>query len=347
MDTASPAGASCGEVMTLQGVFTYGKLNPMGEEGDPKSHVSGSSEPQEAQCREPSDPLASFPVRSERGWLHLAEGDYDFAADAFNEVLNVSSTDEGAVQGRIMALRSLGRYEDAEAAIEDGLRRLPGNAAVLAEHGWLHLQRKDFDKALAAFQDVLILVANDERALEGRISALRSLGRYEEAQEAVEDALRRVPGSPAILVQQGWLSLLPGGYHKALSTFQELLDLNPVDERALEGRITALRSLGRYDDAEQAIEESLCRVPGSTPILYQRAQLCLNRGDYDLAVFAFQEVVITLVKRGWECLNQSRFDLSLSIFEDALVLAPNDEGAIAGKRAVLSSRDAASRMTDL
>jgi tetratricopeptide (TPR) repeat protein len=76
--------------------------------------------------RDPSSKLAQFNLAT----LLAQQGTYDEAARGYARVLELDPADREAYLGRAQALAEAGRLNDARAALEEGLRRLPGDPAL-------------------------------------------------------------------------------------------------------------------------------------------------------------------------------------------------------------------------
>jgi tetratricopeptide (TPR) repeat protein len=237
----------------------------------------------QAMCDRPGN---SPKMLNQCGWLYYSDSppQYDKAIQAFEQTLKGSPDDEDAWAGKIGCLRYLRRFPEAEQVIQEALSRLPRNVSILNQQGYLHADQQQHDKAIQAFEQTLEDSPDDEYAWKGKIDSLRSLRRFPEAEQAIQEALTRLPQSVRILNQQGSLHADRQQYEAAIKTFEQGLSIDPINVDAFDGKIKALRSLAKWDAANQAIQE-MCDRPGSSPeMLNKCGWLYFDQKQYDKAI---------------------------------------------------------------
>jgi len=116
-------------------------------------------------------------------------------------------------------------------------------------------------EALECFEGVIALAPDHSRALEWRITALRALGRLEEAEKRAAEALVRFPKSPWLYVELGWVFCDQGNYERACAEVERALDINGLNAWALRSRIDFLRMGRKFKAAEVAAWEALELLP--------------------------------------------------------------------------------------
>lgn len=168
-------------------------------------------------------------ILSERAWLFLEQNKYDDAISSFEEVLQVSRSDEGLFRWTISLLRSQRHFQEADKLIEEASHIFPGNLRIRNERGWLHFYQMQYDEAIETFEQILEEDPNDESALQGQIASLRMKGHYAEATKLADKALSRLTKSPGIYSERGWISFEQGYYEKAEVDFNKVLTLIPDD----------------------------------------------------------------------------------------------------------------------
>ena len=144
-----------------------------------------------------------------------------------------------------------------------------------------------YEEALAAFGRALDADGSDEDALAGRITALRLLKRWEEAEQRSQEAVDAHPDRAKLWVERGWVFSDRQQWEEALAAFGRALDADGSDEDALAGRITALRSLKRWEEAEQRSQEAVDAHPDRADLWVQRGWVFSDRQQWEEALAAF------------------------------------------------------------
>ena len=93
----------------------------------------------------------------------------------------------------LMALRGLNRLDEAEAVLNEAVRRFPSDARFTFEHARILLARERWEEAAQCWQALTIDFPDHSGAPIGAATALRRLGRLEEADTVIEAAMARMP----------------------------------------------------------------------------------------------------------------------------------------------------------
>ncbi len=110
--------------------------------------------------------------------IHLAQGNWQQTLDAAEEGLDLDPENAGLINLRVIALRQLGRADEAEDDLDDVLAEDPDDPWAHTNVGWNALERGDPDAALAAFSEALRLDPELDYAREGLIQALKARYRF-------------------------------------------------------------------------------------------------------------------------------------------------------------------------
>jgi Flp pilus assembly protein TadD len=78
---------------------------------------------------------------------------------------------------------------------------------------------------------------------------------------------------------------------EALRAFQRALQVDPLDELAIDRTVAILRRLGREDDAREFLGEAVTRAAGSVQALNQLAVVALRQGWSRMAEGIFRQVL--------------------------------------------------------
>jgi tetratricopeptide (TPR) repeat protein len=247
-------------------------------------------------------------ILHQQGYLYLDQYQYEKAIQIFDRTLNDLPGNEYTWQGKIICLRLMYRFNEAEETARKALKQLPQNITILNEEISLYCDQGQYDKAIAICDEILKIDRANEDAFSQKIGVLRSLNRFSDAEELIQEALTRLPRNVAILNQQGYLYADQQQYEAALKAFRQVLFIDPTNVGAFVGKIQALRSQGNLDQANQALEE-MCDHPGNSSEMLNQC--------------------------GWSYFGQKQYDKAIQAFKQTLKYFPYDEEAWVGKIASL------------
>jgi tetratricopeptide (TPR) repeat protein len=135
-------------------------------------------------------------------WSSLRAGEGEKALRIADRFLFGDPRHYEALVLRAHTLRVLGRLEEAQLVVRDGLDAHPGRCEMWMEKTWLHAAAEDFAAAVAAGQQAVAMAtatpAMRAAALDALAYALSLHGRHEEAVATGAEALAVLPGV-------GWL----------------------------------------------------------------------------------------------------------------------------------------------
>ncbi|WP_033289647.1 tetratricopeptide repeat protein [Amycolatopsis jejuensis] len=248
------------------------------------------------------DPLVTM------GWI---EDERDCCAESlgwFERALEVDPRSEWALRLKVGALRRLEQFDEAEAAGRAAIALRPREPRLLVALGWVEDDRDREEESLAWYEQALAIEPQYGRALEWRLSALRQLERYDEAETALQAALELRPDDADLLLQGGWLAECREQFEEAADWFGRVQALEPWNEFAARARVRVLHELKRFDEAARAVQEAVERFPDDAAFLVQAAKVAEDR---------------------------SRFEEALSWYERALGVDPEDTDAQLGRLFVL------------
>jgi tetratricopeptide (TPR) repeat protein len=128
-------------------------------------------------------------------------------------------------------------------------------------------------------------------ALRERIEQLLVHGAATEARAVAQEAADQFPDDPGIHVLCGNACLAAGDAEGALDAFYLASHYDPGDERALEGRLTALKRLARTAEIPTALEEFLAVRPDHAGALHSLARIVGDAGDHARAVKLLEQAL--------------------------------------------------------
>ena len=140
---------------------------------------------------------------------------------------------------------------------------LTGIGNILEDAGRQDEARASWEEALEAYERAIELDPS-YTGLEARLykaGILAELGRYNESIDAFDELIETLPASYAlyaatVLTEKGNVLQMMGDYEGAIIAFDGALELDPSSMIAMQGKGTALQSLGRISEADAAFAEA-------------------------------------------------------------------------------------------
>ena len=191
----------------------------------------------------------------------------------------------------------LGYQARAETLLRRALERDPRDAGAVVELGTLAASRHDFRRALALARRARALAPSSPAHFPLLVDALVELGRFRDAERALQRFADLRPGLPAYARASYFRELrgdLPGAA-RAMALAVAAGGAAPENVAAvqvLHGDLEA--ALGRPARAARDYGEALAGVPGFPPALAGRARLAAAGGELDRAIRLMRGVVARL-----------------------------------------------------
>lgn len=149
----------------------------------------------------------------------------------------------------------------------------------------------DYDWPLTVFDSCVQLDPTDPRAHLGRGTVLMEMGRLDEAEEALSQAV-----SLDRSLAEAWHNLAlcferQKKFDQARNTYTEALRLRPGAIGDLVGLVQSSIDGRRFELAERHLAEAEELFPGNTELIYLRGVLLAARGDLSNALLRFDQVI--------------------------------------------------------
>jgi tetratricopeptide (TPR) repeat protein len=221
-------------------------------------------------------------------------GRYEFgpALDCYDQALELDPRQESAQRWRITALRALRRFGAAETAAREAVSQHPDSPDLLVELGRVFDDQYDYEQALDSYRKALELDPGHADAQQWRITALRRLRRFGEAEAAAREALGQRPDSLDLLVELGWAHYDQYEFEQALDCYDQVLALDPGHADALRWRVSALRALRRFSPAETAAREAVSQRPDRPDLLVELGWVFDDQYDYAQALDCYDRALV-------------------------------------------------------
>ena len=186
-------------------------------------------------------------------------------------MLQIDPGSEGALQGTVAGLRKEQKFDKAAAFLAEALLKRPTSRGILSERVWVEVDQRHYAAAICALDDVLrhpgpaSAPDNTAELLAWKVSLLRTTARFDEAGAAVRQALQSFPRSIELLIQLAWLHFYQNRLTEAADTFAQVLNTDPENEAALQGKIATLRLQGQFALAKREADEKARTIAARDP----------------------------------------------------------------------------------
>ena len=215
-------------------------------------------------------------------WCLLCEAevdefhDYQSALKVFEMIVERYPESPYAQAGIGAALMQLGRYDEAEAALQKAIGKNPNSAEAHHNLGVLEMRRRDPKKAAAAFTDALRFRRDSLEDLVALAQTQAELGDRDAALATAARAQEKHPSAAGPLVIRGTLAAQKGDMDEALRFFVDALARDPDDAGALLQKGKVLYARGEKESAKGAFLRAAELSPASFEIHYNTGALLLE-----------------------------------------------------------------------
>lgn len=180
-----------------------------------------------------------------------------------------------------MALRRLGRLEEALKAYDKALLFAPEDAAIWTDMGHVLTEAERYEESALSFEHALKLDSRLPEAAGGRGRALFHLGRYDEALTCFDLANELRANDPEFVHGRAYCLLHLNRLDEGFVETNRALVLNPGNIEAHNNLAVILQSRGRYAEAIVHFRAALALRPDHAMTRWNLALLHLLLGDFE------------------------------------------------------------------
>ena len=221
----------------------------------------------------------------------IQQRDYAPAAALLRTILNQAPSHADALQLYGLAVKGLGRLEEAREAMSASLAVRPRQPNVLNNLGGVHLRLNDPHSARLCFEQALRLDKGYKEAWRNLAIAHRRSGDLDQAESAARAALVIDPGFAPGLDLLGQIQLDRGETDSAVQLLESASKLSPGSASPWLSLGAALRSANRLADAREALETALRLAPHSALGHAMLGAVCYDLAQAQPAMEAFQRAL--------------------------------------------------------
>ncbi len=190
------------------------------------------------------------------------------ALAAINKALETAPQNEALLYQKANLLHLLQQNEVAIEVIQTLIQSHPKKGQYYFDMGFWYAELNQFKASAEATKKGLDLGVQTAMAYNNYGYALTHLGRYKEAELAINEALKREGKSPtpATLDSKGYILFKQGKYLEALNWYDKALKVDATLAEVYFHKGEAFEALGRKAEAIQAYNDFI-RTAGSVPLL--------------------------------------------------------------------------------
>lgn len=275
----------------------------------------------------------------------LSDGDLTAALDAHDDALRLDPDHQVSLEARAEILVRLERRTEALEAYRRLLSKGLRSSAILLAIAGLHAADRRWRDCLEAVDGVLRERPTEASALELKGDALTNLGRRPEALAAYEAAAVMDPARGSLLqkieevrvdvpglLSRALIASASGNYARALSLFDDILEVEPSNVNALIGKAVAYRRSGKPQEAVNCLDLVLGVQPTNASALLNRGNILLEEDNLEAALEAFDRLTQLYpddeeawAAQGDVLMRMGRDDDALQAYAEAQKRSPHDE----------------------
>jgi tetratricopeptide (TPR) repeat protein len=217
-------------------------------------------------------------ARFNLGYVLEARGRLDDAVAAYAPL---AAAGDGPALARLGRLRAAeGRLDEAAAVFERALVALPSDAVLTRDAGIIANLRGHFEESVTLLEAALRLRDDDAQAWSALADSLRALRRLDQAEAAVDEALRRDLSLIHARVVRGQLAYDRGAFDRAEAAFARASDLVPQHPEPHLNLGVLAHGLGRVDEALRYLERAVALASEDAVAHFDLGMTQLLAGDF-------------------------------------------------------------------
>lgn len=200
------------------------------------------------------------PVNFRLATVQLALGEAELALDHFTLVLHYEPGLFAACEGRVQALKALGRADEEGAAVAAFVAANPGHSAATCTLAGLRYAARDYDGAIALLEPLAAAEPVDRDAcnLLGLIVG-RELCEFDRSKALLARVLAAHPGWPPAMVNLAWMHFETGDHGAGTALIDQVLAASPGDDEARLVKSYANLKSGRFAEGWRDYHARLTR----------------------------------------------------------------------------------------
>jgi superkiller protein 3 len=236
-------------------------------------------------------PLGSVPELLEKAKTQLQEGRAEEALQLLNAVIDAAPELVDSWHAKALALRQLGRPDEAVKVLDTALQRIGDKPSLLMDKAGFHLLQSDFAGAREIFDRLISVEPRNTEGWLGKARSLLSAGDAVQALDCVDHAIMIDQGSARAYSLRGDCLLNLERWADSLAAFDEAARHDPdlFDGSNWTSRGDQFRQHGQSDFALAAYSRAITEDKQNSKAWYGKGQILKERQDFEGALDAFKQ----------------------------------------------------------
>lgn len=209
-----------------------------------------------------------------RADLAIRRRDWTVAEALSAEMRTRFPSDPVGYLNEAMALRNLGRLDEADQLLQATAARFPDDWPVAMHYAGIAEIRNDPTEELARWAALRQRFPDRVEAWRRPVILLRQLSRMGEAEGLAAQAVGRFPHQPELLFEYATVAVVHDRADDARSRFEELRERFPSSALGYLGGADAYRYVNRLAPARDVLAAGMLACPSNSEIAVQHAVLC-------------------------------------------------------------------------
>jgi tetratricopeptide (TPR) repeat protein len=274
-------------------------------------------------------------------FIHRAPDFFDWRSSVFEfpttpEILEQESSrilQEGDYQKYLTLTQEerIKKLLDIQELLEAHSQTSSYRASLLLELGNLMVAAKEYEAAIASYDQALKIKPDDQEAWYNRGYALGNLERLEAAITSYDQALKIKPDKYEAWNNRGYVLRNLGRLEEAITSYDQALKIQPDLQEAWYNRGYVLRNLGRLEEAIASYDQALKIQPDYHQAWYNRGYVLRNLGRLEEAITSYDQALKiqpdyyqAWYNRGYVLGNLGRLEEAITSYDQALKIKPDD-----------------------
>jgi serine/threonine protein kinase/tetratricopeptide (TPR) repeat protein len=246
--------------------------------------------------------------------------------------LSVQATSGAVRAGGVLNLTVAPLQTPAEQLAEENaaIRRSSRDPVAFLNRALAHRKAGESAKAIADYDEALLLDPNFARAYQSRGNTYRQLNQYDKALADLTEAIRLDPdGYPSAYVDRATAYRVKGDNDRAIADYSEAIRLDRQLATAYLGRGMAYENRGEHDRALADLNEVIRLEPRNSVAFGQRGHIQAARKEVEAAIASFDQAIRLNPQYAWALNYRGTLhnqkgdqDKALADFEQAILVSP-------------------------
>ncbi|MEW5855942.1 MAG: tetratricopeptide repeat protein, partial [Cyanobacteriota bacterium] len=242
--------------------------------------------------------LRSFSLKY---FIHRAPDFFDWRSSIFEFPTNPELLEEESfrilIEGNYQDYLNLSAEEQIKKVLEiqellEENYQTPGyRATLLLNLGDLLAAGKEYEEAIASYDQALKIKPDKDEAWFNRGIALKNLGRLEEAVASYDQALKIKPGKDEAWNNRGVTLKKLERLEEAVASYDQALKIKPDKDEAWFNRGIALKKLGRLEEAVASYDQALKIKPDKDKAWFNRGNALGDLGRLEEAIASYDQAL--------------------------------------------------------